>query len=282
MTTSSPSTLETDTDDPSLAAQEAFLSTRTRPAAKVVRATRPRERTTEESQASDVDPGWYQQMKGVRFRLDDLEDNSDQPKPQELRPAKKDKDINDRPVGSAVMGDIVEREISTVTPVFTARGTRTSRGFPAPRHFGRPQGVMKTPSASESQFELSNSGDRSEPLEGKALMEEIDRENRKKMAEMSEEEILELQKSLQESLPLGLREKFLHKSESAEPKESSNVPPSSSKLDSPKSTLKARQKEKAQSLDEDDQSFDAHLRTFFPKRTTSVAQPEWTLPVHLA
>jgi RPAP1-like, N-terminal len=76
-------------------------------------------------------------------------------------------------------------------------------------------------------------------LEGEALMEQIDQENRQKMAEMIEEEILELQRSLQASLlPPNPREKLIQKHDSAlsmSQVPSSTPPATSSTAQPPKS-----------------------------------------------
>lgn len=260
---------ENDAADASLVAeQEAFLSSGSRPAAKVIR-------TTEKPQDSPPSDGyvrhgpeWYQQMRGVRFRLDDLED-VDIPPSRDKRTHRKSADTS--PLGSAMMGDIVERKTSNAPPIFSAGGQKSStKGFPAPRRLGRQTPNQKAPIESSS-----SSGNQ---LEGKALMEEIDRENRKKMAEMSEEEILELQKSLQESLPASLREKLLNRT-NTEKEPSPDVPASSNKPPE-----KTPPKPSISRIDDtfDDQSFDEHLRTFFPPTTTSTSRPEWTLPIHPA
>ena len=62
---------ETDPDEALLAEQAEFLSSGTSPAAKLVHQDRshekPSEQRTEENGHDGVAPGWYQQMKGVRF-----------------------------------------------------------------------------------------------------------------------------------------------------------------------------------------------------------------------
>jgi len=272
-----------DEEDASLiAAQKAFLSSGTRPAAKIIRTTggpattrqEPRPATDEQPEAeTHQGPGWYQQMKGVRFRIDDLDDENDTPDQN----ARDEKPLKTESTGSAVMGDIVEREISSGMPVFTRPGSQKPiNGFPAPRKFTRFR-----PPAKKSSTESSVTDERAltGQLEGKALMEEIDRENRKKMAEMSEDEILELQRSLQASLPKELQQILLQKSESSKPV--ANLP--NPVVEDPP----ARVRTGPQGLPKvdptmDDQSFDSHLRTFFPATTTSVSQPEWTLPIHPA
>ena len=138
-------------------------------------------------------------------------------------------------------------------------------------------------------------------------MEEIDRENRKKMAEMSEEEILELQRSLQASLSPEFRDMLLKdktRSPSIQTQDSTSIKststvaqnnPNSSATISPllpkqtstatEPTGKSKPISKPSSVNDsfaDDKSFDEHLRTFFPASTTSVPPPEWTLTVHPA
>ena len=217
--TEDPSTAKIDDDDASLVTeQEAFLSSGSLPAAKVIRTTDKPQNPPPGDEYVRHGPGWYQQMRGVRFRLDDLEED-DIPPTHETSTPRKPTDTS--PLGSAMMGDIIERKTSNAPPVFSASGQKNPmKGFPAPRRLGRQTANQKTPVESSS-----SSGNQPE---GKALMEEIDRENRKKMAEMSEEEILQLQKSLQESLPASLREKLLNKA-NIEKEPSLDVQASSSK-----------------------------------------------------
>jgi hypothetical protein len=126
-------------------------------------------------------------------------------------------------------------------------------------------------------------------------MEQIDRENRQKLAEMSEEEILELQKSLHTSLSPKLQEKIIQNRDSEEVTKQSpsrGPPTSESKsrsgslqtppLEAPVSQPPTSTATPPKDAVSDDKSFDEHLRSFFPKATTSVSQPEWTLPVHPA
>lgn len=263
-----------DNEDASLiAAQEAFFSSGTHPAAKIIHTTggpatarqepRPTAAANDSAEAESQAPGWYQQMKGVRFRIDDLDDAN-------YEPTRNKSPVKTESMGSAVMGDIVERETSFTTPVFTRPGSQKPiNGFPAPRKFTRSRVLAKAPSIDSSVTEKPTPTGQ---LEGKALMEEIDRENRKKLAEMSEDEILELQKSLKASIPKELQHILLQKAESATSKPAPENPPPPS---APKGLPKV---DPAM----DDQSFDSHLRTFFPSTTTAVAQPEWTLPVHPA
>lgn len=263
-----------DEEDASLvAAQEAFLSSGTHPAAKIIRTTggpttkrqEPRPPVENSSEAESQAPGWYQQMKGVRFRIDDLEDAND---------VDEESSRNERPVkaesmGSAVMGEIVERETSSAMPIFTRPGSQKPvNGFPAPRKFARSRNSAKAPSREPSVVEERTPTGQPE---GKALMEEIDRENRKKLAEMSEDEILELQKSLHASLPKETQQLLLQKTESTTTKRIPEIPTPTPPKGLPKIDPTI-----------DDQSFDSHLRAFFPKTTTSVSQPEWTLPIHPA
>ena len=268
MTEDTSSTDKNDYEDASLVAeQEAFLSSGSLPAAKVIRTIeKPQNQHTGDEYVRHG-PEWYQQMRGVRFRLDDLEEDDIPPKHEERAPRKS---ADTSPLGSAMMGDIVERKTSNAPPVFSASGQKNPKGFPTPRRLGRQAANQKVPIESSSP-----SGNQPE---GKALMEEIDRENRKKMAEMSEEEILQLQKSLQESLPASLREKLLNKA-NTEKEPSTDVPTSSSKP-----VGKTPPNPSVSHIDDtfDDQSFDEHLRTFFPPSTTSNSRPEWTLPVHPA
>src|SRR5271170_570224 len=271
-----------DGEDASLiAAQQAFLSSGTRPAAKTIRTNggpatsrqEPRPSTDQQPDAETHGPGWYQQMKGVRFRIDDLEDENEVPDetPRNDRPVKTES------MGSAVMGDIVEREISSTTPVFTRPGSQKSiNGFPAPRKFTRSRTPAKAPPI---ESPVADERVATGPLEGKALMEEIDRENRKKMSEMSEDEILELQKSLQASLPKELQHLLLQKPDSSKP---DTIPAKPVVEDPTPPSRTARKGLPKVDPTVDDQSFDSHLRTFFPSKTTSVPQPEWTLPVHPA
>ena len=274
-----------DEDASLIAAQEAFLSSGTRPAAKIIRTTKQpptkQEPIPEDNKVENEEegvrgsgPGWYQQMKGVRFRLDDLESDDEEPniRPEPRRGSVKleNKDAGD---GGAVIGDIIERQTTNALPVFSRGSQTTTAGFPAPRKFGRPskrkEEETPVPTATEAE-------DATFHAEGKELMEEIDRENRKKLAEMSEEEILELQRSLRATLPPGLQEILLNKSSTSTTTVSAPEEPTQSAASPPVSKSKA----KSQSLD--DKSFDDHLRTFFSPSTTSVGQPEWTLPVHPA
>ena len=319
---------ESDDDDAALiAAQRDFLTSESKPAAKVIRATSPR--TTRSPPTSDsperqrVDdslewthgPGWYQQMKGVRFRLDDLEDDDE----EEQQPGatgrkgsrRKEKPNVDHDVQSSaasVMGDIVERKTTTAVPVFASRRSQGSTGgFPAPRKFRLPKQSkpQHAPPRVPTPPDETSTG---EMLEGEELMEEIDRENRKRMAEMSEEEILELQRSLQASLSPEFQEMLLKKDKTRSPstqiqdstsiKSTSSVAqtnPNSSATISPllpkqistatEPTSKPKPISKPSSVNDtfaDDKSFDEHLRTFFPASTISVPPPEWTLPVHPA
>ena len=98
------------------------------------------------------------------------------------------------------MGDIIERKPSKRPPVFAPHGSTTiSRGFPAPRTLRQPKPSSHEPliSAPPAHEIVSIESGR---LNEKTLMKEIDRENTKKLKEMSEDEILKLQRSLQESL----------------------------------------------------------------------------------
>lgn len=288
--TNGASNTEQDVEDASIvAAQEAFLSSGSRPAAKVIRTTnKPQPPPTKSDSADEYvrhGPEWYQQMKGVRFRLDDLEDDDTVLPPKREKETRTDrKPVNTDLLGSAVMGDIVERKTSTARPVFVASGPKMSTtGFPEPRKLGRLQSrsqVASSPSTLDSPATSTN-----QP-EGKALMEEIDRENRLKLAQMSEEEILQLQKSLQESLPTSLREKLLSKTDTKSDPETadSELVESSNPSKGEKPPKSANKPSNRLPTDDslNDQSFDAHLRTFFPPTTTSIAQPEWTLPIHPA
>jgi len=319
-----PASLKDDADDATLiAAQQAFLTSGSKPAAKILRASSPK-RTEPEPHASDSPetegsewrqgPGWYQQMKGVRFRLDDLEGEEDDDVGQEdvgtsgMGSRRRERTVVDRQEsGAPVMGDIVERTTSVATPVFAPRGSQKSTsGFPAPRKFGRPQPKQQSAQQSipASQVEEKTGGET--VLEGKELMEEIDRENRKKMAEMSEEEILELQRSLQASLSSEFRELLLRKdkippSSGAEQNSPSSKAPTPQPQTTPKPSISPSTPSEASNPTtstppkksppkpstttdpfEDDKSFDEHLRTFFPPATTTVPPPEWTLPVHPA
>jgi RNA polymerase II-associated protein 1 len=291
-----PSKLETDGDDASIiAAQEVFLTSGSLPAAKVLRSSEQlrgssKDNGNDEESREPHRPQWYQQMKGVRFHLDDL-DQEDLEDTKNINDRKDDHVATHSALGSSVMGNIVERETSMAKPVFVARGPRQPmKGFPAPRRIGRPPfgSAVSSPAVSVPAQEA---GQFSQP-EGAALMEEIDRENRKKLAEMSDEEILELQRSLQKSLPMALQEKLGRKSNSTlstgMEDSSSGLPDVSTEVPgSSANNNKSRISPSSSSLpipghSDDDQSFDAHLRSFFPHITTSVAQPEWTLPVHPA
>jgi RNA polymerase II-associated protein 1 len=250
--------------------------------------TRPNEGNTHANDDIDREshgPGWYQQMKGVRFRLDDLEDDdNDQPIPIS-NSAIKPTETSRAPAFGSVMGDIVERKsTSSTAPVFVAQGQRKAiAGFPAPRKLRRPPQVRsREPPPPVETAPKSEGTDEKQP-EGKELMEEIDRENRKKLAEMSEEEILELQRSLQASLPAGLQKKLLEKDNPETPSKSNNIPPPTTSTTpvSPKPKSSSKPHPKPPVVD-DEKSFDEHLRTFFPAKETSVSQPEWTLPVHPA
>ena len=156
---------ESDAEDASLvSAQEAFLSSGSHSAAKVIRTTDKPENPPSADEYVRHGPEWYQQMKGVRFRLDDLEDDDVPPK-YEFGTARKPMDP---PLGSAMMGDIVERKTSNAPPVFSATTQKNPmKGFPAPRRLVRQTPKQKAP------IEASSSG--GNQLEGKALMEEIDR-----------------------------------------------------------------------------------------------------------
>ena len=268
MTEDPSSTANNDEDASLVAEQEAFLSYGSRPAATVIRTTDKPQNPPPDDEYVRHGPEWYQQMRGVRFRLDDLGDDDIPPKHETRTPRKP---TDNSPLGSAMMGDIVERKTSNAPPVFSASGQKNPmKGFPAPRRLGRQTPNQKLPVESSSP-----SGNQ---LEGKALMEEIDRENRKKMAEMSEEEILQLQKSLQESLPASLREKLLNKSNiEKDPSTQAPGPPAKPAEKTPPKSSFRRGDDTF-----DDQSFDEHLRTFFPPATTSISRPEWTLPVHPA
>ena len=270
-----------DEDTSLIAAQEAFLSSGTRPAAKIIRTRggpatprqEPRPIAEETSGPARHGPGWYQQMKGVRFRIDDLEDENDAP----AQTARNKRPGNTESLGSAIMGDIVERGTSSAAPVFSLpESQKSTNGFPAPRKF-TPSRV--TSKATPMQFSILENRTPTRQLEGKALMEEIDRENRKKLAGMSEHEILELQKSLQSSIPKELQQLLLQKTESSKSEAQSSKPMAENPT-----ALKQTKSKGLPTVDPtmDDQSFDSHLRTFFPSSTTSVSPPEWTLPVHPA
>jgi len=285
---SSSSAAQPEADDAFLmAAQQAFRSSKTQPAAKIIRTSQQEptksQNSPEQVESSQSSRGWYQQMKGVRFRLDDLESSDDEgvkPRPQARRNVVEETESRDNSLGvGAVMGDIVERKVSASPPVFVSAGGLRPRtdGFPAPRRFGRAQKAKDLPSSLPVK-EYSDKEKDENRLEGKELMEEIDRENRKKMAEMSEEEILELQQSLRATLPKNLQAKLLQKSPDLTSNEMSS--------DLPRSIVPRPSdppaKSKASGPPMHDKSFDEHLRTFFPATTTSVGQPEWTLPVHPA
>lgn len=300
MATDTPS--EKGTDDASIIAeQEAFLSSGSQPAARSIRTSYLKGGEPQANIPQDEDdglsqgPGWYQQMKGVRFRLDDLGDDHDENSSDQTSRRRKGtvQTTNTSPLGSAILGDIVERETSSTAPVFVALGSGpTTKGFPAPRVLRRSHGQNQS-SPSLTQMETPTQ------LEGKALMEEIDRENRKKLAEMNEDEILELQQSLQQSLPAALQEALLNKPVSlfepsaAEPLAEAPVKSSSwsrsEKVTIPfaassSTTTTDSSKKPSRTIDDtvNEESFDAHLRSFFPPSTTAVPQPEWTLPVHPA
>jgi RNA polymerase II-associated protein 1 len=257
------------------AAQEEFVSSGAQPAAKTLRTTqrnvKPRNEETVEEDYGSSGSGWYQQMKGVRFRLDDLEDGG-QETYERLSPERKsvkvpeEKDIHE---SGAMMGDILERKTSAAPPVFMRKGSRRSGGFPAPMTFSRAVKTRETDLADEEKEDLM------QRLEGRELMEEIDRENREKLARMSEEEILELQRSLKASLPSGLQKKLLSKSSESSTKREESEPSSI-----PAESIYSKSKPPSPPVE--DQSFDEHLRSFFPTNATSVGQPEWTLPVHPA
>ena len=272
------SSADYDAEDASLVtAQEAFSSSGSRLAAKVIRTTdkskKPPSSSTDANEYVRHRPEGYEQNKGVRFRLDNLEDEDAVPERADETRSTNGQPTNAIPVGSAMVRDIIERTTSSTSPpVFTATRQRgPKKGFPAPRRLVQTQ--LTTRLETSAAIGSSPSG----PLqhEGKALMDEIDRENKKKLAEMSQEEILQLQKTLQESLPASLREKLLNKPKSkiVESTEEGGSPiPSQAKPSKklPDDTL-------------DDPSFDTHLRMFFPPTTTtSIPQPEWTLPIHPA
>jgi RNA polymerase II-associated protein 1 len=258
-----------------LVEQEAFLSSKSHPSAKVFRTqTSGAEPNVSQvrlpGQEEKPSPGWYQQMKGVKFRLDDLEDDSSGAETTELK-----KDAPGTDSGFQLLGDIVERDTSKKTPVFSTKSTRQSaRGFPSPRRFWQSKLESKN-ELPEVPNPIPIERDRKQP-EGKELLEEIDRENRKKLAEMSEDEILELQRSLQQSLPVALQEKLLRKGPPDLPAPSVEEPPE------PENTSKPLHKEPSNNAPIDDTSFDSHLRGFFTKDEIAVDQPEWTLPVHPA
>ena len=173
-------------DDPLIAAQKAFLSGGSQPAAKVIRSAKspkPDETSAIEPEGPGANreaPEWYKQMKGVRFQLDDLERNETKGSKQQ---------DGSRQTGSLI-GDIVERKVSS-PPVFSIRGTGTkARGFPAPRSFSRRP--FKDSNTLDSDRMDGSGIDSAGQPDGEDLMKEIDRENREKLAEMSEEEILSL------------------------------------------------------------------------------------------
>lgn len=255
-----------------IAEQEAFLTSGAQPAAQTV-SVNPSVKDPQipaEQDEKTVGSGWYQQMKGVRFRLDDLEDEEIA---RERTASRRKTSESDRPAPSAtaLMGDIVERRTSNVPPIlFSTQGTRvTTKGFPVPRRLGR-RLRESTPASEESQHPFDQP-------EGEELMKEIDRENREKLAQMSEHEILELQRSLQQTLPAKLQEKLLRKKESSktEPELSNYRPPTV-----PSTTEPNKPATSQPNYNLDDPSFDSHLRSFFPATTIPVSQPEWTIPVH--
>ena len=267
-------------DDPLITAQKEFLSGGSQPAAKVVRNVKTEKNdgaaAAEPESANKEAPEWYKQMKGVRFQLDDLPDDRDE--------GNKSEDVG--PPKASLIGDIVERKV-TSPPVFTIRGTKSkTRGFPAPRRFGQRSLEVSHPPDTDNTDDAQVSGN----LEGEDLMKEIDRENREKLARMSEEEILELQRSLKATLPPSLQEKLLQKDQPDSkhdekpevPAPNPNEPPSEPASETPKRRSSKTVRFQDPEMDMDDQSFDAHLRTFFDSQTTSVPPPDWTIPVHPA
>ena len=254
------------------AAQQDFLSSDSRPAAKVIRKAAAGSAQNDASRqgegGSDGNGAqWYQQMKGVRFRLDDFETETSELKMSTQ--SQRDRGKNPKQARD-MMGPVVERTTGSSVPVFSSPGSQKSAtGFPAPRRLNRKhlQTQIHPPTEPNPLNQQSQ----------RELMEEIDRENRKKLGEMSEEEILQLQESLRKSLPASVQEKLLRgdlsKLDSNESQSTRSNPPVRSKpLISPSETSETLAEE----------SFDAHLRTYFPSSTSSVEQPEWTLPVYPA
>jgi len=281
--------------DPLVAEQNAFLSGGSRPAAKVIRLSPAARKESEaavnpdDEERSGTGPEWYRSMRGVRFQLDDLEDRGENlTLKQDHSSLRQNERVSGTGgLGQALMGDIVERTPSKRPPVFAPRGLTTiSQGFPAPRTLRRPKPSSHEPLISSPPAHEIVSTD-SGRLDEKSLMEEIDRENTKKLEEMNEDEILKLQRSLQESLSPSMLELLRTKPlQTAAPKPS-NPPVKSSestqtlKQELPESNKKAG---KTVSFDTtiDDRDFDDHLRSFFPSETISVSQPEWTIPIHAA
>jgi RNA polymerase II-associated protein 1 len=295
-----------------MAAQAAFLTLDSLPAAKIIR----RGGTRAPDDAHQSASVKSSQVKGVRFQLDELEEEE----PRQTSPA------GDVATVPALMGDIVEREGSAATPVFvTSRAGKA--GFPAPRKFGRGRSSGRRDLETKDVGAQTRGGrdgrDEGREVRGEfamehrrlevpELMEEIDRESRNKLADMSKEEILEMQRSLRAQLSPTLQQLLLDKSLQSESSANMQKPLTATsptearantglpaKPGSPRDTepLIAKEQDEASHVpvksssstthprlnglndpNLDDPSFDAHLRSFFPSETTS--QPDWTLPIH--
>ena len=276
--------------DPLVAEQHAFLSVGSCPAAKVIRLSSAA-RKENETKVDDEVPGpeWYRSMRGVRFQLDDIEDKGENGtlKQDHFSMRWKERVGGSGGLGQAVVGDIVERKPSDTPPVFAPRGSTTiSQGFPAPRTLRRPKPHNREPfiSAPPTREIVSTENGR---LDDKTLMVEIDRENTEKLEEMSEDEILQLQKSLQESLLPSTLE-LLRKRPLTSPAQKPSNPSvkSGHSHQTPKREPLEPNKRAAKTVsfdaNVDDHAFDSHLRSFFPSETISVSQPEWTIPIHPA
>lgn len=279
--------------DPLVAQQNAFLSCHSRPAAKVIRSSPaskkednvrgtalPDEQADEQADDNRTGSAWYRSLRGVRFQLDDLDGQKGNALPTQSDSTKK-KESGSGGVGHVLMGDIVERKTSKAPPVFAPRGsTKIAQGFPAPRTLRRPQpSTQESPKSPALEVRPPVEIDQGDT---KSMMEEIDRENRKKIEEMSEDEILQLQKSLQESLLPSTFDLLRNRTPTFNPSTaplppSGTIPSASAKAEdsTPKKTPK-----KVPFDELGDQAFDTHLRSFFPSE--KVLQPEWTIPVHHA
>ena len=282
-------------DDPLVAEQNAFLAGGSRPAAKVIRLFPAARKESDAPVDTDNEgrggtgPEWYRSMRGVRFQLDDLEDQGENiTLKQDHSSLRQNERVSGTGgLGQALMGDVIERKPSKRPPVFAPRGsTMITRGFPAPRTLRRLKPSSHEPliSAPPAHEIVSIESGR---LDEKTLMEEIDRENTKKLEEMSEDEILKLQRSLQESLSPSMLELLQTRHLQTVAAKPSDAPIKSPQSDqTPKQEPPESNKRAAKTVvfdtNVDDQAFDNHLRSFFPSETISVSQPKWTIPVHPA
>jgi RPAP1-like, C-terminal/RPAP1-like, N-terminal len=272
-------------DDPLVAEQNAFLSDRSRPAARVIRSSAAAKKednapgnvlADEQAEDAQTGPDWYRSMRGVRFQLDNLEDQEGNTLPRQSAFTEK-QESGGGGMGQALMGDIVERKTSKAPPVFAPRGsTKIAQGFPAPRTLRRPKAsTQESPKAPASKVQPVENGQGDE----KSMMEDIDRENTKKIEQMSEDEILKLQKSLQESLSPSTLD-LLRKLPPKPTPLSAHAPPVPSAPPKTEDPTPQKTPKKVSFDGLDDQAFDSHLRSFFPSETAP--QPEWTIPVHPA